>query len=253
MRRTWHDGPAILAVAVVLVGSAVGCGGTGSGDTGSGASGAGGGGGGSEQDLDESVCDPATGATFSLDIDNAYFPMPVGKLLTFDGEEDGVAVHLVLEVTDETEMVSGVETRVVLETADEDGALHEIARNFFAGLDDGTICYFGETVEFYEDGMVVSTEGQWRAGEDGAKPGIFMPGKHVVGMSYDQEIAIGVSQDHAVIESVHEPFTVPAGTFEDTMDTEETSPLDPGVVESKRYAAGLGLIVSGPLLLTSSE
>ncbi|MEJ7728401.1 MAG: hypothetical protein WKG00_04220 [Polyangiaceae bacterium] len=199
------------------------------------------------------MCDPATSPAFSLNIDNAYFPMPVGKQLTFDGEEDGVAVHLLLEVTDEVEMVAGVETRVVVETADEDGALHEIARNFFAALSDGTICYFGETVEFYEDGQVISTEGQWRAGEGGAKPGIFMPASHQVGMSYDQELAIGVSEDHAVIVSLGEAFTVPAGTYTDTMDTEETSPLDPGVVESKRYAAGVGLIVSGPLLLTSAE
>jgi len=70
-----------------------------------------------------------------------------------------------------------------------------------------------------------------------------------IGMSYDQERAPGVSEDHAEIVEIGAPFEVPAGTFADTLDTVETSPLDPGVRESKRYARGVGLIVSGPLLL----
>jgi hypothetical protein len=203
-----------------------------------------------EVQLDISICHP-DGGTFGLGLDHPYLPFAVGNAWTYRGEEDGALVELHIEVLDETEVVAGVTTRVVLETAFEDGVLHEEARNFFARAEDESICYFGEDVSFYEDGRVVDHEGQWRAGADGALPGIFLPGEPAIGMSYDQEAAPGVSEDHARIVALGEPFTVPAGTFDDTLDSEETSPLDPGVFESKRYARGVGLIVSGPLLLES--
>lgn len=198
--------------------------------------------------IDLSVCDPATG-TFTLEIDHPYMPLVVGTLLVFRGEEEGIDVRLEYEVTDETEVVAGVTTRIVREQAYENDALHEVADNFVAQAADGSVCYFGETTDFYENGVIVDHEGAWRTGEAGAEPGIVMPALPTVGMSYDQERAIGISQDHAEVVAISEPFMVPAGAFEDTLDTEETSPLDPGVVESKRYARGIGLIVSGPLLL----
>lgn len=215
-----------------------------------GGGGASGGAGGAGSALDQSVCDPDAGP-FSLVIDHPYSPMEVGQVWTYDGEEDGVAVHLVIAVTDETEDVAGITTRIVEERADEEGELHEVARNFFAQAPDGTICYFGETTDFYENGEIVGHEGAWRAGVGENLPGIFLPANPSVGDSYDQERAPGVSEDHAVVEAIGLPFTVPAGSFDDTLDTEETSPLDPGVAEEKRYAAGVGLIVSGPLLLES--
>jgi hypothetical protein len=203
-----------------------------------------------EVELDISICHPDNGP-FGLDLDHPYLPFAVGNVWTYRGEEDGALVELRIEVLDEIEVVAGVTTRVVLETASEDGALHEEARNFFARAEDGSVCYFGEDVSFYEDRRVVNHEGQWRAGVDGALPGIFIPGVPVTGMSYDQEAAPGVSEDHARIVALGEPFTVPAGSFDDTLDSEETSPLDPGVFESKRYARDVGLIVSGRLLLDS--
>ncbi len=198
--------------------------------------------------IDLSVCDPETG-TFSTDLDHPYLPLPVGTHLVYRGIEDGTDVVLDIDVLDQTEVVAGVTTRVVREQATEDGELHEVADNFFVQAADGSICYFGETTDFYKNGKLAGHEGAWRTGVDGARPGIIMPAMPMVGMSYDQERAEGVSQDHAEVVSIGEAFDVPAGRFEDTLDTEETSPLDPGVAESKRYALGVGLIVSGTLLL----
>ena len=41
--------------------------------------------------------------------------------------------------------------------------------------------YLGEDTKEYEDGEVVSTEGSWEAGVDGALPGIVMPADPTVG------------------------------------------------------------------------
>jgi hypothetical protein len=50
---------------------------------------------------------------------------------------------------------------------DADEELIEISRNYFAqtqtGPAPGTVCYFGENVDIYEDGEIVSHEGAWRA------------------------------------------------------------------------------------------
>ena len=79
----------------------------------------------------------------------------------------------------------------------EGGNLVEVSRNYFA------ICkptnnaiYFGEDVDMYEDGEIVSHEGAWLAGQNGAKAGMIMPDKVEVGLE-DQEIAPGVAEDRA--------------------------------------------------------
>jgi hypothetical protein len=199
-------------------------------------------------ELDISVCDPSAGP-FSPDITHPYLPYAVGHVLVLKGVEDGVSVRVQIRVLDKTEVVAGVTTRVVVERAWEDGELHEVAWNYFAQAPDGTVCYYGEDVNFYEDGQVVSHEGSWRAGEGDNLPGIIMPAEPAVGMSYAQEVAPGISEDRAEIISIGERVTVPAGTYRKTLLTLETSPLDPGAESFKIYAPGVGLIVDDVLEL----
>jgi hypothetical protein len=193
-------------------------------------------------ELDIEICDPTAGP-FSLEITNPYFPLPVGQVWLFKGVEDGVNLRLRITVFNETEVVAGVTTRVVEEREWEDGELIEVSRNFFVQAQDGTVCYYGENVDIYENGQVVSHEGAWRAGEDDNLPGIIMPANPTEGMSYAQEVAPGIAEDRAEIVSIGETVTVPAGTFENTLHTRETTPLEPGNVSLKHYAPGVGLIV----------
>ena len=48
---------------------------------------------------------------------------------------------------DDTEVVAGIETRVVEEKEWEDGEVIEVSRNFFVQAPDGTVCYYGEDVD----------------------------------------------------------------------------------------------------------
>jgi hypothetical protein len=125
--------------------------------------------------------------------------------------------------------------------------LIEVSRNFFAQTQDGTVCYFGETVDIYEDGEIVSHEGAWRADAAGNAPGILMPAAPSSGMSFQQEVAPGVAEDEAQIVGTG-TVTVPAGTFTDTIRVREFNPLDQDK-GYKIYARGVGLIVDGPLEL----
>ena len=143
-------------------------------------------------ELDIGICDPAAGP-FSLQITNPYFPFPSGSVSVLKGVEDGTKLRLRITVLDETEVVAGVTTRVVEEKEWEDGQVIEISRNFFVQAPDGTVCYYGEDVDIYENGQVVSHEGAWRAGEGDNRPGIIMPANPAVGMTYAQEVAPGIS------------------------------------------------------------
>jgi hypothetical protein len=85
------------------------------------------------------------------------------------------------------------------------------------------VCYFGETVDMYEDGVVVSHEGSWRADEPGNAPGVFMPARPKPGMKFAQEVAPGVAEDRARIVARGFTITVPAGTFTTTIRVSESA------------------------------
>ena len=191
----------------------------------------------------------AFGQTFALDSSNPFYPLTVGSTWYLRGEEDGATLELRTSVLDETVDVGGVTTRVVEEVEWEDGELVEISRNFVAATPDGTICYFGEDVDDYEDGEIVSSGGEWRADEPGNYPGILFPASPRPGTRFQMEGAPGVAEDMGKIVGSG-PVTVPAGRFTDTVRILERNPLD-GDFDFKVYAGGVGIVIDGPLELVS--
>ncbi len=185
--------------------------------------------------------------TFSTRGSNEYFILEPGYQLNLAGEENGVLTELSITVLNDTEMVGDVRTRVVQEMEWQDGELVEVSRNFFAiCTETNSVFYFGEEVDIYEGGVIVSHEGAWRAFENGAQPGLFMPGIILLGASYFQEIAPEVAMDRAIIIAMDAEFVTPAGEFENCLVTFETTPLEPNAKDTKIYAPGVGLIKDGP-------
>jgi hypothetical protein len=181
---------------------------------------------------------------------NTYFILKPGHQSVLEGQEDGEMIDLVITVLNETKVVDGIETRVVEERESEDEELVEISRNYFAVCKPtNDVFYFGEDVDDYEDGEIVSHEGAWLAGANGSKAGMIMPGKVEVGLKYYQEIARGVAEDRAEIIGVNNTLDTPAGNFQNVLKTEETNPLEPGEKEFKFYAPGIGLIQEEALVL----
>jgi hypothetical protein len=144
-----------------------------------------------------------------------------------------------------------ITTRVVEEQETADGELVEISRNFFATcLPSNDVYYFGEQVDIYEDGKIVSHEGQWQAGHDRAQPGIIMPDSaFLVGARYFQERAPGVALDRAEHTAFDLDVQVPAGRFEDCIRVVETTPLEPGSRSVKVYCPHVGMVADGDLKL----
>jgi hypothetical protein len=191
---------------------------------------------------------------FSSTGQNPFFILEPGYQLIFDGAEDGQHLHLTITVLNETQTIDGIETRVVEERETQNGELAEVSRNYFALCNrTNSVVYFGEDVDFYENGVIVSHEGAWRAGVKGARAGIVMPGTVFLGARYYQEIAPEVALDRAEIVSLSEVVQTPAGTFEKCLKTRETTPLEPGTEEFKWYAPGVGLVQDGDVKLERIE
>jgi len=188
--------------------------------------------------------------TFSSTGTNPFFMLEPGYQLVFSGKEDGEPAELIITVLNETKMVDGTETRVVEERESANGELAEVSRNFFAICKEtNSVFYFGEEVEEYEDGKIMSHGGEWLAGESDAKAGIIMPGTVLLGSRYYQEIAPGVALDRAEIVNMNETVTTPAGTFDNVLAIFETTPLEPDASEYKYHVAGIGLIQDADLKL----
>ena len=181
--------------------------------------------------------------TFRTSGENPYFPLIPGRQLLLQGTDDGEVVRVLISTLHQTTRVNGVWTRVIEEREWVDGELVEVSRNFFAHCkENGSVFYFGEDVDIYEDGEIVSHEGAWRAGTNGARAGVIMPGLALVGSRYFQEVAPGLALDRAEHVSQEEFVETPAGAFTDCLFIEETSPLEPGSTSEKSYAPGIGLI-----------
>ena len=211
--------------------------------------------------LDPALCAPDQN-TFSLNIDNAYFPLRVGRVWVYTGKEQGQTIGLRITVLDETERFYSGQDRIITrvveelewEDADGDGMVDddelviEVSRNYYAQTQDGTVCYFGEDVDIFNEDGTVTHEGAWRADDPGNAPGIFMPANPAVGMTFRQESAPGVAEDEATIVRSGSTVRVPAGTFTDTITVRDFNPLDRSK-GTKVYAPRVGLIQDGPLTL----
>jgi hypothetical protein len=152
-------------------------------------------------------------------------------------------------VLDEIQRVGGIDTRVVVEEEREDGAVIEVSRNYYALAPDATVCYFGEAVDIYENGVIVSHEGAWRADEGDNFPGVFMPAEPTVGVRFQMEGAPGIAEDEARVVRGN-ALTLEAGVFPETIRIRESNPLDHSV-GFKVFGKGVGLLVDGPVSLVS--
>ena len=171
---------------------------------------------------------------------STFFPLVPGTVRVYRDEDETVTITVLAE----TRVVDGVTTRVIEEREEEDGKLKEVSRNFFAiCAKTNDVFYFGEEVDEYEDCEIVSHGGAWLAGEDGAQPGIIMPGTFLLGARYFQEIACDVAMDRGENTAMGLTIETPYGVLEDCVEVIETSPLEPGSESRKVYAPGIGLVI----------
>jgi hypothetical protein len=192
-------------------------------------------------------------ADFGGPIDNPWFPLTPGTTLVYKGVKDGKRASDVFHVTGRTKTIQGVKCVAVEDTlVFSSGWVGEKTTDWYAQDLQGAVWYFGErTTEYDQQGNVVSTEGTWQAGVDGAQAGTFMPADPHVGDTGVQEYYPGHAEDHFRVMSVDASVTVAYGSFDHSLRTREWTPLEPGVRDSKYFAKGIGNVleqsVRGPL------
>ena len=184
------------------------------------------------------VVDPAN---FVAKVDNRYFPLRPGRGFHYKGvQEDGKTPQRDdMVVTHRKKTILGVKSIVVRDSVSSRGRLIERTFDWYAQDKAGNVWYMGEDAREVKGGRLVKAGDSWEAGRGGAKPGIIMPGKPRVGDEYRQEYFPGHALDQARVLGSGGRVRVPAGSFEKTLLTVETSPIDPAH-ERKYYVAGLG-------------
>jgi len=179
---------------------------------------------------------------------NPFFPLVVGNTWVYEGGGETVTVV----VTSKTKLIAGVTCRVVNDLVEEDGAAIEDTDDWYAQHLNGDVWYCGEIARDFEtfegddpeEPELVSIDGSFKAGRDRAKPGILVLASPEVGDAYRQEFALGEAEDVAEVISTTGTASVPfTSCVGDCVVTRDFTPLEPGALENKYYAAGVGPIL----------
>jgi len=221
---SWSRASGVLGAAAILACLVTGCGSSGEDDC-----------------IVDTSYDPAIDpAAFVAAVDNPYSPLTPGAELVYVDGADTIRVAVLADV----KVILGVTCTVVHDRVFEGGELAEDTYDWFAQDTLGNVWYFGEDTKEMSGGVVVSTEGSWEAGVDGAKPGIIIPANPVVGQEYRQEYYACIAEDMGEILDLDSSATVPYGTFVGCLKTRDFTPLEPEVDENKYYAPGVGLVLT---------
>jgi len=195
------------------------------------------------------VIDPGNFVSADQIDGNTYFPLIKGRTMIY---HNNAGETITVTVTGDTITIMGVPVVVVTDVVEAGGKITEDTVDWFAEDTEGNVWYFGEsTMAADENDKLVSVDGSWQAGVDGAKPGIIMPaGVPTVGDVYRQEWLLGDAEDAAEILSTTASESAPASgpavasCSGDCVKTHDYSPIEPDVSESKFYAPGVGVIVT---------
>ncbi len=186
-------------------------------------------------------------AQLSHAIENPYVAFARIKRAVYEGKEldaetgKATAIRVISTVRDEPETVAGVKATAVDVADYEDGEVTERTVDYYAQDRSGAVYYLGEQVADLQDGKVVGHHGAWMAGQKGAHAGLFMTAIPRVGDAFQQERAPGVAQDQSRVVGVGLTVTVPAGTFKDCIETEDSDPITK-TSQRKIYCKGKGLV-----------
>lgn len=155
-------------------------------------------------------------------VDNPWLPLTPGRTWTYDVVGVEGAHSLTVEVEDGPE-IAGVATTAQVSTEGD-----ETTTDWFAQDTDGNVWWFGR-------------EGEWQAGTDSAEAGLAMPETPRVGDGFRTAYRPGVVEDVVTVMGLDGSATVPAGSYDDLLVTEQTSALARPDVE-RSWARSVGLV-----------
>jgi hypothetical protein len=189
-------------------------------------------------------------ADFAGRVDNPYFPLPLGRTLIYRGIKDGKSQVDRVHVTTATKVIEGITAVAVSDVARHRGKLLEKTTDWYAQDRRGNVWYLGERTAHFLPGGGIDRSGSWQAGVKDAEPGIVMLANPTVPSAYRQECLPGQAEDMAWIVAKGGSLRLPSRTVHNVLVSLEFTRLEPGVVDRKIYAPGIGIVselaMSGP-------
>ena len=181
------------------------------------------------------------------EITNPLFPISSLQSAVLNGTVDDKAFRTETTLLPGTRIIEWpqgrpVETLVSQYVAYLDGRIEEVALDFYAQDDDGSVWYFGEDVFNYEDGVIADREGTWLAGRDGPAA-MIMPADPQVGDVYFPENTPGVVFEQGRVKAVDQTVRGPRGPVEGAIIASELH--QDGSREDKTFAPGYGEFFTG--------
>jgi hypothetical protein len=164
------------------------------------------------------------------------------QLGTVDGEPFRAEVTLLPGTKAITWNGRQVPARIHQYVAYSGGRILEVALDWYAQADDGSVWYFGEDVFNYEDGVVADTHGTWLAGRDGP-PGMIMPANPRPGDVWRPENIPGLVFEQATAKATGQRVPGPRGAVDGALVVGELH-MD-GATEDKTFAPGYGEFSAG--------
>jgi hypothetical protein len=183
--------------------------------------------------------------TFSnpTEVTNPLFPISDLHSAILNGRVEGKPFHTETTLLPETRIVEWapgqeVETLVSQYSAFLDGRIEEVALDYYAQADDGSVWYFGEDVFNYnEDGVIADTDGTWLSGKEGP-PAMIMPADPQVGDVNRPENIPGLVFEEVAVKTVGKTVDGPQGPLDGAMVGQELH--DDGTYSDKVFAPGYG-------------
>ena len=185
-------------------------------------------------------------AHFTADVTNPWFPLEPGTRWTYrETTEDGEVVQVVVTATSVTRQIAnGVTARVVRDTVTLDGEIIEDTLDWYAQDQAAPSGTSARTPRSSRTARSPPARDRSRPGVDGAQAGVIMPASPEVGMTYRQEYYEGEAEDRGEVLALDQQASVAAGDYDGLVQTADTTPLEPDVLEHKYYAEGVGLVLT---------
>jgi hypothetical protein len=179
-------------------------------------------------------------------ITNPLHPTSQVQQTIYGGHVDGKPFRTEVSLLPGTKQIvwqgKTVDTAVSQYVAYLDGRIHEVAIDWYAQADDGSVWYFGEDVFNYEDGKIADTNGTWVA-SDATPAAMIMPAHPRVGNVYRPENAPGIAFEEVRVDKVDQTLAGPSGNISGAIEVNELH-MD-GTREGKVFAPGYGEFSTG--------
>jgi hypothetical protein len=182
----------------------------------------------------------------STKVTNPLFPISNLRSAILSGRVDGKPFKTETTLLPQTRIIEWqggqIEGLVSQYLAYLDGRIEEVALDYYAQADDGSVWYLGEDVFNYRDGVIADTEGTWLAGREGP-PAMIMPAQPRVGDVYRSENVPGLVFEEVKIKTVGKTVQGPHGSVAGAIVAEELH--QDGSHEDKFFAPGYGEFFTG--------